>query len=268
MGRTIVITSGKGGVGKTTTTANIGAALANGGANVLLIDSDIGLRNLDLIMGLENRVIFDIVDVLEGRCRIKQAIVKDKKNERLQLLPASQTRDKSAINEKQMRSLLDELRSSYDYILIDCPAGIEQGFKNAIAGADEAIIVCTPEVASIRDADRVIGLLASSDVNHIKLVVNRYNYDLVKRGDMLTVKDIEEILGVKAIGVIPDDEMVVRSSNIGEPIVNMVRSLAGKAYQDIAERLAGRDIPLNLKSFKPSLGTLFGKLLGIDIKAG
>jgi len=267
MGRIIVVTSGKGGVGKTTTTANIGMALANAGKEVLLIDTDIGLRNLDVILGLENRIVFDLVDVVEGRCRLRQAIIKDKKNEMLSLLPASQTRDKSAVSEQQMRNLTHELREMYDFILIDCPAGIEQGFRNAIAGADEAIIVCVPEVSSVRDADRIIGLMAVSEVNRTSLVINRIRPELVRRGDMLSIADVEEILGIKTLGAVLDDEGVVRAANLGEAIVNITKSLAGSEYINIAKRLMGETVPLSYKWMKPGFGAFMERLLGIEIKA-
>jgi len=267
MGRIIVVTSGKGGVGKTTTTANIGTALANTGKEVLLIDTDIGLRNLDVILGLENRIVFDIVDVVEGRCRLRQAIIKDKKNEKLSLLPASQTRDKSAVNEKQMCSLTNELRNMYDFILIDCPAGIEQGFRNAIAGADEAIIVCVPEVSSVRDADRIIGLMAISEVAKTSIVINRIRPELVRRGDMLSISDVEEILGIRTIGAILDDEFVVRAANLGEAIVNMTKSNAGKEYINIAKRLMGENIPVEYKGMRFGFSGFMERLFGIEIKA-
>lgn len=245
MGRIIVITSGKGGVGKTTACANIGCALALQGKEVLLIDTDLGLRNLDTLLGLENRIVFDIVDVLENRCRIKQAIIRDKRLVHLSFMPASQTRDKNAINEEQMKNLMSELKNQYDFILIDCPAGIEQGFKNAVAGADEALVVCTPEVSSVRDADRVIGLMASRGIVRISLIVNRIKSELVRSGDMLSAEDVEDILGQKAIGTVVDDSSVVRAANLGEAVVNMSGSRAGKEYQRIARRILGEDIPIN-----------------------
>jgi septum site-determining protein MinD len=257
MGRTIVITSGKGGVGKTTACANIGYALAKKGQEVLLIDMDLGLRNLDTVLGLENRVVFDIVDVIENKCRIKQAIIRDKRNEHLSLMPASQTRDKNALTEENMKDLLSELRNQYDYVLIDCPAGIEQGFKNAIAGADEALVICTPEVSSVRDADRVIGIMASSGIGHIDLVINRIKPELVRSGDMLSKEDVEDILGQNAIGVIIDDSSVVRATNLGESAINLPNSRAGKEYENIAGRLMGEKIPIN--SLNP-IGALIDKL--------
>ena len=201
MSEVIVITSGKGGVGKTTTTANVGTGLAQLNKKVVLIDTDIGLRNLDVVMGLENRIVYNLVDVVEGNCRLKQALIKDKRYSNLFLLPSAQTRDKSAVSPEQMRKLVDELRKDFDYILLDCPAGIEQGFKNAIAGADRAIIVTTPEVSAIRDADRIIGLLEAEELKKIELVINRIRMDMVKRGDMMSVEDVVDILAIDLIGV-------------------------------------------------------------------
>ena len=213
MSEVIVITSGKGGVGKTTTTANIGTGLAKLGKKVVMIDTDIGLRNLDVVMGLENRIVYNLVDVVEGNCRLKQALIKDKRYSNLFLLPSAQTRDKSAVSPEQMRKLVDELRKNFDYILLDCPAGIEQGFKNAIAGADRAIIVTTPEVSAIRDADRIIGLLEAEELKKIELVINRISMDMVKRGDMMSVEDVVDILAIDLIGVVPDDESIVIATN-------------------------------------------------------
>ena len=215
MSEVIVITSGKGGVGKTTTTANIGTGLAKLGKKVVMIDTDIGLRNLDVVMGLENRIVYNLVDVVEGNCRLKQALIKDKRYSNLFLLPSAQTRDKSAVSPEQMRKLVDELRKDFDYILLDCPAGIEQGFKNAIAGADRAIIVTTPEVSAIRDADRIIGLLEAEELKKIELVINRIRMDMVKRGDMMSVEDVVDILAIDLIGVVPDDESIVIATNEG-----------------------------------------------------
>ena len=242
--RVIVITSGKGGVGKTTTTANIGAALADKGHKVLLIDTDIGLRNLDVVMGLENRIVYDLIDVIEGRCRISQALIKDKRCQNLVLLPAAQIRDKNDVNTEQMKELIFSLKDSFDYILIDCPAGIEQGFKNAIAAADEAIVVTTPEVSATRDADRIIGLLEAAGIKNPRLVINRLRIDMVKDKNMLGVEDILEILAVKLLGVVPDDENVVISTNKGEPLVYKGDSLAAKAFKNIASRIEGVEVPL------------------------
>ena len=242
--RVIVITSGKGGVGKTTTTANIGAALADKGHKVLLIDTDIGLRNLDVVMGLENRIVYDLIDVIEGRCRVSQALIKDKRCPNLVLLPAAQIRDKNDVNTDQMKELIHSLKESFDYILIDCPAGIEQGFKNAIAAADEAIVVTTPEVSATRDADRIIGLLEAAGIKSPRIVVNRLRIDMVKEKNMLSVEDILDILAVKLLGVVPDDENVVISTNKGEPLVYKGDSLAAKAFKNIASRIEGVEVPL------------------------
>ena len=242
--RVIVITSGKGGVGKTTTTANIGAALADKGHKVLLIDTDIGLRNLDVVMGLENRIVYDLIDVIEGRCRVSQALIKDKRCPNLVLLPAAQIRDKNDVNTDQMKELIFSLKESFDYILIDCPAGIEQGFKNAIAAADEAIVVTTPEVSATRDADRIIGLLEAAGIKSPRIVVNRLRIDMVKEKNTLSVEDILDILAVKLLGVVPDDETVVISTNKGEPLVYKGDSLAAKAFKNIASRIEGVEVPL------------------------
>ena len=238
------ITSGKGGVGKTTTTANIGAALADKGHKVLLIDTDIGLRNLDVVMGLENRIVYDLIDVIEGRCRVSQALIKDKRCPNLVLLPAAQIRDKNDVNTDQMKELIYSLKDSFDYILIDCPAGIEQGFKNAIAAADEAVVVTTPEVSATRDADRIIGLLEAAGIKSPRIVVNRLRIDMVKDKNMLSVEDILDILAVKLLGVVPDDETVVISTNKGEPLVYKGDSLAAKAFKNIASRIEGTEVPL------------------------
>ena len=242
--RVIVITSGKGGVGKTTTTANIGASLAEKGHKVLLIDTDIGLRNLDVVMGLENRIVYDLIDVIEGRCRISQALIKDKRCQNLVLLPAAQIRDKNDVNVDQMKELISSLKDSFDYILIDCPAGIEQGFKNAIAAANEAVVVTTPEVSATRDADRIIGLLEAAGIKNPRLVINRLRIDMVKDKNMLSVEDILDILAVKLLGVVPDDETVVISTNKGEPLVYKGDSLAAKAFKNIASRIEGVEVPL------------------------
>ncbi|MGL6167964.1 MAG: septum site-determining protein MinD, partial [Fusobacteriaceae bacterium] len=203
MGKVIVITSGKGGVGKTTSSANLGAALAMQNQKTLLIDTDIGLRNLDVVMGLENRIVYDLIDVIEGACKPKQAIIKDKRNDNLHLLPAAQSRDKNAISPEQMIELINTLRPEYDYILVDCPAGIEQGFRNAIAGADEAYVVTTPEISAVRDADRIIGLLEANEIRNPKLIINRLRVQMVKDGNMLSVDDVIDILGIKPIGIVP-----------------------------------------------------------------
>lgn len=242
MGKVLVVTSGKGGVGKTTTSANIGVGLALNGEKVLLIDTDIGLRNLDVVMGLENRIVYDIIDLIEGRCKIKQALVKDKRNSNLYLLPAAQTRDKTDITPEQIKQLVETLREDFNYIIIDCPAGIEQGFKNAIVSADEAIIVTTPEMSAVRDADRVIGLLAAEEISKIYLIINRIKIEMIKQGNMLSVEDVLEILRIKLLGIIPDDETIVISTNKGEPLVYKGKSLAAQSYKNITKRLLGEKI--------------------------
>jgi len=243
MSEVIVITSGKGGVGRTTTSANVGTGLAMLGKRVVLIDTDIGLRNLDVVMGLENRIVYNLVDVVEGNCRMKQALIKDKRYPNLYLLPAAQTRDKTSVNPEQMVKLVDNLRPEFDYILLDCPAGIEQGFKNAIAGADRALVVTTPEVSAIRDADRIIGLLEQEELEEIDLIVNRIRMDMVRRGDMMSLSDVTDILAVNVIGAVPDDENIVISTNQGEPLVGL-GSAAGQAYLEICRRLMGENIPV------------------------
>jgi septum site-determining protein MinD len=262
MGEVIVITSGKGGVGKTTTTANIGTGLALANKKVVLIDTDIGLRNLDVVMGLENRIVYDIVDVIEGVCRVKQALIKDKRFDGLFLLPAAQTRDKNSIAPEQMLKLCEELKEEFDFIIIDCPAGIEQGFKNAIVGADKAIVVTTPEVSAVRDADRIIGLLEANELRNPKLLVNRVKPDMVKRGEMMSIDDIIDILAVGLIGIVPDDDKIVISTNRGEPIITEENTLAGKAYRNITKRILGEEVPfMELNSdngFVFKLKKLFG----------
>ncbi|MCL2397496.1 MAG: septum site-determining protein MinD [Defluviitaleaceae bacterium] len=244
MGEVIVITSGKGGVGKTTTSANLGCGLAAAGKNVVLIDADIGLRNLDVVMGLENRIVYDLVDVVEGKCRLKQALIKDKRYPNLYLLAAAQTKDKSAVSPEQMVKLCDTLREEHDYILIDCPAGIEQGFKNAIAGADRAVVVATPEVSSVRDADRIVGLLEAAEIKNIRLILNRLRPDMIKRGEMMTIDDVVDILAIEVLGLVPDDESVVMSTNRGEPAVADENSRAGQAFRNITQRIMGHDVPI------------------------
>lgn len=243
MGEVIVITSGKGGVGKTTTCANIGTGLASLGKSVILIDTDIGLRNLDVVMGLENRIVYNLVDVVEGNCRVKQAMIKDKRYPELYLLPCAQTRDKTAVSPEQMKKLTLQLKEQFDYVLLDCPAGIERGFQNAIAGADRAIVVTTPEVSAIRDADRIIGLLHAYEVGRLDLVVNRLRMDMIHRGDMMSVADVTEILAIDLIGAVYDDEAVVVSTNHGQPLVGG-NSLAGRAYLNICKRILGEEIQI------------------------
>lgn len=257
MGKVIVITSGKGGVGKTTTTANVGTALAMLGKKVALLDTDIGLRNLDVVMGLENRIVYDLVDAVRGNCRLKQALIKDKRLENLYLLPAAQTKDKTAVNSDQMAELCEKLKEEFDFVVIDCPAGIEHGFKNAIAGAEQAVVVTTPEVSAVRDADRIIGLLEAAGISTPQLIINRIRTNMVKSGDMMSVEDILDILAVDLLGIVPDDDAIVISTNKGEPTVFDQRSRPGLAFRNIARRLAGEDVPfMNLDE---KIG-FFGKL--------
>jgi septum site-determining protein MinD len=241
--KVITITSGKGGVGKTTMTANIAAALAADGDKVTCIDADIGLRNLDVVLGLENRIVYDLVDVVEGRCRLRQAMIRDKRLPELFLIPAAQTRDKSAVSPSDMVRLCDELREFNDWILIDSPAGIERGFRNAIAPADIIIVATNPEVSAVRDADRIIGLIEAEEKGPARLVINRIKPEMVKRGDMLTVDDILELLAVDLIGIIPEDERVILSTNRGVPISLDGKSPAGQAFRNIALRIKGDTIP-------------------------
>lgn len=252
MSEVIVITSGKGGVGKTTTSANLGTGLAMLDKKVVIIDTDIGLRNLDVVMGLENRIVYNLVDIIEGNCRMKQALIKDKKFPNLFLLPSAQTRDKSSVTPEQMKKLVDTLRTDFDYVLLDCPAGIEQGFKNAIAGADRAIVVTTPEVSAIRDADRIIGLLEANDIEKYHLIINKIRMDMVSKGDMMSIDDVVEILAIDLIGAVPDDENIVISTNQGEPLVGS-NTPAGTAYMNICRRICGEDIPLMDLSGKNSI---------------
>lgn len=255
MGRAIVITSGKGGVGKTTTTANLGAALAQRGKSVVLVDADIGLRNLDVVLGLENRIVFHVVDVISGKCTAQKALIKDRRVDNLHLLPSSQTDEKDCIESDQMRALVGELKQSFDFVIIDCPAGIERGFRNAIAGADEAIVVATPEVSSIRDADRVAGLLAAEDIP-ARLVVNRISAAMVKRGDMLSQDDVIDILALELLGAVPMDDAIVASTNRGTPAVLEGKTPASRAYDRIARKLTGDAVD---EAAEESVG-FFGRL--------
>lgn len=260
MAEVIVVTSGKGGVGKTTTTANLGTGLAKLNKKVVLVDTDIGLRNLDVVLGLENRIVYNLVDVVDGNCKISQALIKDKKVDGLFLLPAAQTRDKDAVTPDQMRTLVEELRKDFDYIILDCPAGIEQGFKNAIAAADRALVVTTPEVSAVRDADRIIGLLEANEIKNIRLIVNRLNIDMVKHGNMMTAEDVVEVLSVDLIGVVPYDEKIVVSTNTGTPLAGE-DTLVGQSYMNICNRLMGQEVPfLDLeakKGFFARIGEFF-----------
>ncbi|AGX41631.1 septum site-determining protein MinD [Clostridium saccharobutylicum] len=243
MGVSIVITSGKGGVGKTTTTANIGTALASLGKRVVVIDGDTGLRNLDVLLGLENRIVYTIIDVIEGRCRLKQGLIKDKRFQNLCLLPTAQTRDKDDISPQEMLKIVNELKEEFDYVLIDSPAGIEQGFENAVIGADRAVVVVNPEITSVRDADRVIGKLDAKGLEDHGVVINRLNYEMTKNGDMLDVSDIIETLSIKLLGVVPDDKNITVSTNKGEPIVLDDSAISGQAFKNIAKRIMGEEVP-------------------------
>jgi septum site-determining protein MinD len=244
----ITITSGKGGVGKTTTTANLGVALALAGKRVVTIDADIGLRNLDVVMGLENRIVYDLVDVVEERCRLRQAMIRDKRLSGLYLIPAAQTRDKTAISPEDMIRVCDQLRPDFDYVLVDSPAGIERGFQNAIAPADEITIVTTPEVAAVRDADRIIGLLEAEEKNTPRLIINRFKPDMVRRGDMLGTSDVIEVLAIELVGIVPEDEGIIISTNRGVPAALDEKALAGQAFRNIARRIMGEDVPfMNLR---------------------
>ena len=263
MGEVIVITSGKGGVGKTTTTANLGSSLAQTGKKVVLVDTDIGLRNLDVVMGLENRIVYDLVDVIEEKCKLRQALIKDKRFDELFLLPAAQTRDKTAINEEQMKELTKKLKEEFDYVLVDCPAGIEQGFKNAVAGADRAIVVTTAEISAIRDADRIIGLLEASELKNPELIVNRLRPGMVRKGEMMDVDDIVDLLSIDLIGVVPDDEYIITQTNKGEPVIKNKKAPSGKAYVEISRRILGENIEVTIpgkeKGFFSKLKNLFKK---------
>lgn len=254
MGRVITVTSGKGGVGKTTATANIAAALASRGHKVVAVDGDIGLRNLDVVLGLENRIVFDVVDVVEGRCRVRQALIRDKRMPELFLLPASQTRDKDALEPEQMVEVCNQMREEFDFILVDSPAGIESGFRVALAPADQVLIVTTPEVSAVRDADRVIGLVEASEKGPALLVLNRIKPSMVHRGDMLAPEDVVEILAIDLLGMVPEDEAVVVSTNRGLPLVMDGNHPAGRAFHNIAARLSGEDVPMD--DIEPDRGLL------------
>ncbi len=265
MGKVFVVTSGKGGVGKTTTVANLGAGLAKLGKRAVMVDTDIGLRNLDVVMGLENRIVYDIVDVVEGNCRLKQALIKDKRlDDSLYLLPAAQTRDKNSVSEEQMLALMEDLKAEFDYIVIDSPAGIEQGFKNAIAAAEEAVIVTNPEMSSVRDADRIIGLLEAAELHNPRLIINRIRPKMVKKGDMMDIEDILDILAVELLGIVPEDDTIVVSTNRGEPAVLDHNSKAGQAFRNIVRRMNGEEVPLLKMEEDSGFMVRFRKIFGFS----
>lgn len=256
--KVLTVTSGKGGVGKTTLAANLGVALAVQGQRVVIIDADVGLRNLDVMMGLENRIVYDLVDVIEGRCRLRQAMVRDKRLSELFLLPAAQTRDKSAVQPEDMVRICDDLRERHDFILVDSPAGIEQGFRYAVAPADEIIIVTNPEVPAVRDADRVIGLIEAEEKGPARLIVNRIRPDMVQRGEMLDIADVIELLAIDLIGIVPEDDSILSAANRGQPIAfSNDGSLAGRAFHNIASRLQGKDVPFLTLREKSVLERIF-----------
>jgi len=258
----MTVTSGKGGVGKTTAVANLATALAMDGKRVVCIDGDIGLRNLDVIMGLENRIVYDIVDVIEGRCKLKQAMIRDKHYPELYLIPAAQTRDKNAVSPSDMVRVCNELRADMDFVIIDSPAGIERGFRNAIAAADRVIVVTNPEVSAVRDADRVVGILEAEEKGNPALILNRLNYNLVKNNDMLSAEDVLDLLGIQLIGIVPEDESVIIGSNRGAPVVTDGKSRAGQAFRNIAKRLQGQDVPLMDPSQQGGLWNALQRLAG------
>lgn len=259
-GKVVTISSGKGGVGKTTATANLGISLASLGKKVVVIDADIGLRNLDVIMGLENRIVYDLVDIVEGRSKLRQAMIKHKKFDDLFLIPAAQTRDKMAVSPEDMVKLTDELREDFDYVMIDSPAGIERGFRNALEPADEVLIVTNPEVSAVRDADRIIGLIEAADKGPGKLIINRLKTDLVKKGEMLSSEDVFDILGLAIIGIIPEDELVLSASNSGVPVTLNMQSKAGMAFNNVARRVIGEDVPFMNLDENPGI---FQRLVGL-----
>ena len=253
----ITVTSGKGGVGKTTTTANLGVGLAMLGQRVVTIDADIGLRNLDVVMGLENRIVYDLVDAVEGHCRLRQALIRDKRLSELYLMPAAQTRDKTAVSPEQMIEITEQLRPDFDFVLIDSPAGIERGYQNAVAPADRVIIVTTPEVSAVRDADRIVGLVEAEEKGPATLIINRLNPDMVRRGQMLSTEDVVELLAIDLLGIIPEDKQVIVATNQGTPVALDGKAPSGQAFRNIAGRLMGQNIPLMpLKSSEGMLGRL------------
>ncbi|HHO52481.1 MAG TPA: septum site-determining protein MinD [Deltaproteobacteria bacterium] len=264
MAECIVVTSGKGGVGKTTTSANLAAGIALSGKTVAVVDADIGLRNLDVVLGLENRIVYDLVQVVEGECRLKQALIRDKRVEGLFLLPAAQTRDKQSVSPDDMRRLVKDLKEMHDYVIIDCPAGIEQGFKNSVAGADRAIVVTTPEVSAIRDADRIIGLVEAHELPEPQLIINRYQTAMVERGDMMNREDILEILAIPLIGIVPDHSDIIVSTNRGQPVVFDEKSPVGQAYRRITDRVMGLEVEIPEFDTNQSVWSMFKRWMGLQ----
>lgn len=258
----ITVTSGKGGVGKTTAVANLATALAADGRKVVCIDGDIGLRNLDVIMGLENRIVYDIVDVIEGRCKLKQAMIRDKHLPDMYLIPAAQTRDKNAVSPSDMIRICNDLRPDVDFVIIDSPAGIERGFRNSIAAADRVLVVTNPEVSAVRDADRVVGILEAEEKGTPALILNRLNPKLVRNNDMLSAEDVLDLLGIPLIGIVPEDESVIIGSNRGAPVVTDAKSRAGQAFRNIAKRLQGHDVPFMELEQQNALWTALQRLAG------
>lgn len=263
-GKVFVVNSGKGGVGKTTTTANIGSALALMGHRVALVDADIGLRNLDVVMGLENRIVYDLTHAIEGECEPAQAMIRDKRTDNLFVIPASQSRDKESVDGEQMKAFCEQLRAEFDYVFIDSPAGIEQGFRNAMAAADSAIVVTTPDVAAIRDADRVIGFIEASGMEKPKLIINRVRPAMVKRGDMMTKDDILDLLAVPLLGMIPEDEKIVISTNRGVPIVHDGGSRSGASFRELAARIEGREVPMQSVEVSNGIFGWFKRVVGFQ----
>ena len=265
--KVLTVTSGKGGVGKTTASANLASALAAEGHKVVCIDADIGLRNLDLILGLENRIVYDLVDVVEGRCRVRQAMIRHKQLPTLHLIPAAQTRDKNAVSPSDMIRLCDELRDEHDWILIDSPAGIERGFRNAIAPSDVVLVITNPEVSAVRDADRIIGLIEAEEKGPPRLVLNRLNPELVRRGEMLSPEDVLELLAIDLIGIVPEDPNVVMASNRGVPVALDPKNSAGQAFRNIAQRLQGKQVPLMDLERKDGFLGRISRMMGLGGKA-
>lgn len=252
-GVVITVTSGKGGVGKTTSTANLGLVLARSGKRVALVDTDIGLRNLDVVLGLENRIVYDIVDVIYGKARLKQALIRHKSVPDMYLLPAAQKYEKTVINERQITALCHDLRKEFDFVLLDCPAGIEHGYRNAIAPADEILLVTTPELSALRDADRIIALVHAARKRAPRLILNRYRPQMVKRGDMLHFSAVLDLLKVEMIGIVPEDEAIISGSNMGEAVVLNGSGKSAQAFERIGRRMLGQAVPMPNFDARPGI---------------